>query len=104
MLEFTAREARAALARPTGAASPMTSLQTLATTVSLLAASNFIEVIENRQGLKIGCVEEVAYRVGYIDAQQLRALAALLGQTRYGEYLLRVCNETVVPPRAASDR
>ena len=71
---------------------------------SLLAASNFIEVIENRQGLKIGCVEEVAYRVGYIDAEQLRALAAPLRQTRYGEYLLRVCNETVVPPHAASDR
>jgi glucose-1-phosphate thymidylyltransferase len=60
---------------------------------SLLAASNFIEVIENRQGLKIGCVEEIAYRAGYIDAAQLAALAAPLLQTRYGEYLMRVCHE-----------
>ena len=64
---------------------------------SLLSASNFIEVIESRQGLKIGCVEEVAYRAGYIDAQQLRALAAPLRQTRYGDYLMRVCNEPAQP-------
>jgi len=64
---------------------------------SLLSASNFIEVIESRQGLKIGCVEEVAYRAGYIDAEQLRALAAPLRQTRYGDYLMRVCNEPAQP-------
>ena len=61
---------------------------------SLLDASNFIEVIENRQGLKIGCVEEVAFRAGYIDAEQLERLAAPLRQTRYGEYLMRVANES----------
>ena len=60
---------------------------------SLLDASNFIEVIEHRQGLKIGCVEEVAFRAGYIDAEQLERLAAPLKQTRYGEYLMRVANE-----------
>jgi glucose-1-phosphate thymidylyltransferase len=66
---------------------------------SLLDASNFIEVIENRQGLKIGCVEEVAFRAGYIDAAQLERLAAPLRQTRYGDYLIRVAHEgsTVVP-------
>ena len=61
---------------------------------SLLDASNFIEVIENRQGLKIGCVEEVAFRAGYIDAEQLERLAAPLRQTGYGEYLMRVANES----------
>ena len=63
---------------------------------SLLDASNFIEVIENRQGLKIGCVEEVAFRAGYIDAEQLERLAAPLRQTGYGEYLMRVANESRV--------
>jgi glucose-1-phosphate thymidylyltransferase len=61
---------------------------------SLLDASNFIEVIEHRQGLKIGCVEEVAFRAGYIDAEQLERLAAPLRQTGYGEYLMRVANES----------
>lgn len=63
---------------------------------SLLDASNFIEVIENRQGLKIGCVEEVAFRAGYIDAEQLERLAAPLRQTGYGEYLMRVAKESHV--------
>jgi glucose-1-phosphate thymidylyltransferase len=63
---------------------------------SLLDASNFIEVIENRQGLKIGCVEEVAFRAGYIDADQLERLAAPLRQTGYGEYLMRIANESRV--------
>ena len=67
---------------------------------SLLDASNFIEVIENRQGLKIGCVEEVAFRAGYIDAEQLERLAAPLGQTRYGEYLMRVASERAAGPIA----
>jgi glucose-1-phosphate thymidylyltransferase len=57
---------------------------------SLLDASNFIEVIENRQGLKIGCVEEVAFRCGFIDVDQLARLAEPLRQTQYGQYLLRV--------------
>ena len=55
---------------------------------SLLAASSFIETIENRQGLKVACPEEVAYRMGYIDRLQLEALAQPLLKTGYGEYLI----------------
>jgi glucose-1-phosphate thymidylyltransferase len=60
---------------------------------SLLDASNFIQVIEHRQGLKIGCVEEVAFRSGYIDLEQLERLAQPLRHTQYGEYLMRVVRE-----------
>lgn len=55
---------------------------------SLLEASSFIETIENRQGLKVACPEEVAYRMGYIDRQQLQSLAQPLLKTGYGEYLM----------------
>ena len=55
---------------------------------SLLEASNYIAVVEQRQGLLVGSVEEVAYRMGYIDAQGLRALAAPLAKTDYGRYLI----------------
>jgi glucose-1-phosphate thymidylyltransferase len=57
------------------------------THASLLEASNFVAVIERRQGLKVGCVEEVAYRMGYIDAGALAALAESLGKSDYGRYL-----------------
>jgi glucose-1-phosphate thymidylyltransferase len=62
---------------------------------SLLEASNFIHTIEHRQGLKVACPEEIAYRQGFIDAAQLRALAANISKSTYGEYLLRVLEETV---------
>lgn len=62
---------------------------------SLLEASHFIETIERRQGLKIACPEEIAFRMGYIDAEQLRALAAPLLKNGYGQYLLRVLDERV---------
>ncbi len=62
---------------------------------SLLEASAFIETIERRQGLKVSCPEEIAYRCGYIDAAQLAALAAPLAKSGYGEYLLRVLSEKV---------
>jgi glucose-1-phosphate thymidylyltransferase len=62
---------------------------------SLLEASNFIHTIEHRQGLKVACPEEIAYRLGYIDAEQLRALAAKIAKSTYGQYLLRVLEETV---------
>jgi glucose-1-phosphate thymidylyltransferase len=62
---------------------------------SLLAASQFIATIEQRQGLKIACPEEIAYRMGYIDAQQLEALATPLRKSGYGEYLMRVLRESV---------
>jgi glucose-1-phosphate thymidylyltransferase len=55
---------------------------------SLLQAANFIETIESRQGLKIACVEEVAYRMGYIDAVQLERLAQPLLKNSYGQYLI----------------
>jgi len=60
---------------------------------SLLEAASFIETIERRQGLKIACPEEVAWRMGFIDARQLEALAKPLQKSGYGEYLLRVLSE-----------
>jgi glucose-1-phosphate thymidylyltransferase len=62
---------------------------------SLLEASTFIETIEKRQGLKISCIEEIAYRMRYIDERQLRALAQPLGKNGYGQYLLRVLDQTI---------
>jgi glucose-1-phosphate thymidylyltransferase len=60
---------------------------------SLLDAANFVRIVEERQGLKVACVEEVAYRMGYIDARQLARLADDLGRSGYGEYLRRVLDE-----------
>ena len=62
---------------------------------SLLEASNFIHTIEHRQGLKVACPEEIAYRQGYIDAAQLRRLAGSIAKSTYGEYLIRVLEEKV---------
>jgi len=62
---------------------------------SLLEASQFIETVEKRQGLKVACPEEVAYRKGYINADQLRKLAAPLQKTAYGQYLLRILTDRV---------
>ena len=60
---------------------------------SLLEASTFVETIEKRQGLKIACVEEVAYRMGYIDSRQITKLAAPMIKNGYGEYLLKIAQE-----------
>jgi glucose-1-phosphate thymidylyltransferase len=60
---------------------------------SMLEASQFIQTIERRQGLKIACPEEVAYRQGYIDADQLIALAVKLGKSDYGKYLRRLIED-----------
>jgi len=60
------------------------------TVQSLLDAANFIRVLEERQGLKIACPEEIAYSNGYISAEQLRALAAPLAKSGYGQYLLNL--------------
>ena len=60
---------------------------------SLLEAAHFIETLERRQGLKIACPEEIAFRQGYIGAEQLRALAAPLAKSGYGEYLLKILSE-----------
>jgi glucose-1-phosphate thymidylyltransferase len=62
---------------------------------SLLEASSFIQIIEKRQGLKIACVEEIAYRLGYIDAAQLERLAAPMRNNGYGRYLLSVLRDRV---------
>jgi glucose-1-phosphate thymidylyltransferase len=63
------------------------------TFISLMQAGEFVRVVEERQGLKIGCIEEVAWREGLIDDDQLRALAEPLVPSGYGEYLLRLAAE-----------
>lgn len=62
---------------------------------NLLEASYFIRTIEKRQGLKVACPEEIAYRMGYIDEQQLRALAKPLEKSGYGKYLLDIIDDQV---------
>jgi glucose-1-phosphate thymidylyltransferase len=62
---------------------------------SLLEASMFIQTLEKRQGLKIACPEEIAYRQGYIAAEQLEKLAAPLAKNGYGQYLLGILNERI---------
>jgi glucose-1-phosphate thymidylyltransferase len=64
------------------------------TFTSLMQASEFVRVIEERQGLKIGCVEEAVWRAGLIDDKQLRALAEPLVPSGYGTYLLNLLDET----------
>jgi len=60
---------------------------------SMMQAAAFVQAVEERQGIKIGCIEEVAFREGHIDADQLRALAEPLRKSGYGEYLLDVLAE-----------
>ncbi|HEY9721581.1 MAG TPA: glucose-1-phosphate thymidylyltransferase RfbA [Oscillatoriaceae cyanobacterium] len=67
---------------------------------SLLAASNFVQVVEERQGLKICCPEEIAYRSGYIDAAQLEKLARPLAKNQYGQYLLNLLEREHTEVRA----
>ena len=62
---------------------------------SLLEAGQFIATLENRQGLKIACPEEIAWRSGWIDAAQLQHLAQPLSKNGYGQYLLRLLQETI---------
>ena len=57
---------------------------------SLLQASNFVQAVEDRQGMMISCPEEIAYRLGFIDREQLRTLAETFNGNRYGDYLLRL--------------
>jgi glucose-1-phosphate thymidylyltransferase len=62
---------------------------------SLLQASNFISTIEQRQGLKVACIEEIAYKKGYISQQELIDLAMPLQKNQYGQYLLAIANEKI---------
>ena len=62
---------------------------------SLLEASQFIEIIERRQGLKVSCPEEIAYRMGYISDKQLEALATSMNKNNYGQYLLGLLRDEV---------
>jgi glucose-1-phosphate thymidylyltransferase len=65
----------------------------MGTHASLIQAANFIETIESRQGLKIACVEEVAYRMDYIDAAQVERLAQPLLTNGYGQYLMNLLRQ-----------
>jgi glucose-1-phosphate thymidylyltransferase len=64
---------------------------------SLLDAGAFVRIIEERQGLKVACVEEIAWRLGFIDAEKLVSLAKPLAKSGYGEYLMRIVNEPGPP-------
>jgi glucose-1-phosphate thymidylyltransferase len=63
---------------------------------SLLEASQFIATLENRQGLKVSCPEEIGYRQGWISASQLEKLAAPLSKNGYGQYLQRILKEKII--------
>ena len=62
---------------------------------SLLQADNFIQAVEERQGMMISCPEEIAYRMGYIGDKDLRRLAIAMNNNQYGEYLLRLAQENI---------
>lgn len=68
---------------------------------SLFEAGMFVQTIQQRQGLKIACPEEIAYRMGYITAEQVEQLAKSLGKSGYGQYLKAICNEPYVPAEMA---
>jgi glucose-1-phosphate thymidylyltransferase len=65
---------------------------------SLMQAGQFVQVIEERQGLKVGCIEEVAYRMGFITADQLRSIAQPLLKSGYGQYLLSILKQPAEAP------
>jgi len=69
---------------------------------SLAQAGNFVQIVEERQGVKIGCIEEVAYRMGFITKQQLCLIAVPLQKSGYGEYLLKVSEEIIAVKAPAS--
>lgn len=62
---------------------------------NLLAAANFVQIVQSRQGMYIACIEEIAYRMGYITKEQLIALAQPMLRTEYGQYLMRVAEEEI---------
>ena len=60
---------------------------------SLQQASSYVEAVQNRQGLKVACIEEIAYSLGYIDAEQMKALAKDMLKNQYGQYLMKIVHE-----------
>jgi glucose-1-phosphate thymidylyltransferase len=68
---------------------------------SLLQASNFVQTIEERQGLMMACIEEIAFRMGYIDAACVRRIAETMRSNAYGQYLLRMLDQEPVPHAGA---
>jgi glucose-1-phosphate thymidylyltransferase len=62
---------------------------------SLLQAANFVQAVEERQGMMISCPEEIAYRLGYISKRDLEDLALNLSGNQYGEYLMRLLHEEI---------
>jgi glucose-1-phosphate thymidylyltransferase len=71
---------------------------------SLLQASQFVQTIEERQGLMICCVEEIAYRMGYIGAEDVARIAAPMRRNSYGEYLLRMLEQEAAEVHPAGPR
>ena len=61
---------------------------------ALLEASQFVQTLENRQGLKVACLEEIAFKQGWIDKEKLRRQAKKMGNTPYGQYLLDLTNNS----------
>ena len=61
---------------------------------SLLEASQFVQTLEKRQGMKISCIEEIAFRMGYIDKNQLRSLGKEMNNNEYGQYLLKIADSS----------
>lgn len=66
------------------------------TFTSLMQAGNFVQVLEERQGLKVGCIEEIAYEMKFIDSEQLKKLAEPLMKSGYGQYLLNLLNQKLI--------
>jgi len=64
---------------------------------SLLQAANFVQAVEDRQGMMISCPEEIAYRMGFIDREQLRGLAMEMNNNEYGKYLLSIAEDEDLP-------
>jgi glucose-1-phosphate thymidylyltransferase len=62
---------------------------------SLLQAANFVQAVEDRQGMMISCPEEIAYRLGYINPEQLLQLAEVMNNNEYGLYLMRLLKEDI---------
>jgi glucose-1-phosphate thymidylyltransferase len=67
---------------------------------SLLQAANFVQAVEDRQGLMISCPEEIAFRMGYITAADVRRLAGAMAENQYRTYLLALLDEGAWPPSA----